>query len=98
MASDFDPALVSRINSDDPEMVMPPPKTKKTLTAAQKDLLKRWIAAGAEYQPHWSFLPPARPVPPAVKHAARLPMLKAIRQQSTALRSRKMPNAITISG
>src|SRR5262249_49983493 len=50
--------------------VMPPPKSHKTLTAAQKDTLRRWIAAGAEYQPHWSFLAPKRPEPPAVKDAA----------------------------
>ena len=36
---------------------MPPPKTHKTLTAsAERDCCKRWIAAGAEYQPHWSFI------------------------------------------
>ncbi len=39
---------------------MPPKKTGKTLTAEQKDTLKRWIAAGAEYQPHWSFIAPKR--------------------------------------
>ena len=49
---------------------MPPPKSNKTLTAAQKELLKRWIAAGAEYQPHWSFIAPKRPEPPAVKDEA----------------------------
>jgi hypothetical protein len=49
---------------------MPPPKSNKKLTAAQKDLLRRWIAAGAEYQPHWSFIPPKRPEPPAVPDAA----------------------------
>ncbi len=58
--------ILDRICSDDPDEVMPPPSTKKALTAAQRDLLSRWIAAGAEYQPHWSFLPPARPAPPAV--------------------------------
>ena len=37
---------------------MPPPKTHKKLTAAQKETLTRWIAEGAEYQPHWSFIAP----------------------------------------
>ena len=61
-------AMLDRIFSDDPEEVMPPPSIKKVLTAEQKALLKRWIAAGAEYQPHWSFIPPRRPEPPAVKN------------------------------
>src|SRR5215216_2432312 len=59
--------LVHRIGSDDPEEVMPPPSTKKTLTPAQKQLLRRWVEEGAVYQPHWSLLPPRRPQPPAVK-------------------------------
>jgi hypothetical protein len=60
--------VLDRIFSDDPEEIMPPPHAKKTLSAEQKDLLKRWIAAGAEYEPHWSFIPPARPDLPAVKN------------------------------
>jgi hypothetical protein len=36
--------LVSRILSEDKDEIMPPPKAHKTLTAEQKDLLKRWIA------------------------------------------------------
>jgi cytochrome c553 len=62
--------MLDRIFSDDPAEVMPPPAFKKELSAAQKELLKRWISAGAEYQPHWSFIPPERPAPPAVKNEA----------------------------
>ena len=58
--------LIARVIADDPEVVMPPPETKKTLTAEQKETLKRWVAAGAEYQTHWSFIAPRRPEPPAV--------------------------------
>jgi len=61
---------LDRIFSDDPEEVMPPPSVKKVLTAEQKELLERWIAAGAEYQPHWSFIPPQRPELPAVTNEA----------------------------
>ena len=60
--------MLDRICSDDPDEVMPPPATKKVLTAEQKHLLERWIAAGAEYEPHWSFIPPVRPDLPAVNH------------------------------
>ena len=62
--------LIRRILSADSEEVMPPPATKKTLTAAQKETLKKWIASGAEYQPHWSFIAPTRPAPPVVKNEA----------------------------
>src|SRR5205814_4451297 len=47
-----DPAkskLVERITSKDPEEKMPPPKSGKKLTAAQIDLLTRWIAQGAKW-------------------------------------------------
>jgi hypothetical protein len=59
--------MLDRIYSDDPEEVMPPPALKKTLTPEQKELLTRWIKEGAEYEPHWSFIPPTKPEPPPVK-------------------------------
>ena len=62
-------ALIDRVCSDDPDAVMPPPKSLKKLTAAQKETLKQWIASGAEYQQHWSFLPPVRPAVPAFDDA-----------------------------
>src|SRR5712692_1300478 len=61
--------LVQHIFSTDPEEIMPPPKTQKTLAAAQKDLLKRWIAAGAEYQPHWAYIKPSRAQIPLVRNS-----------------------------
>src|SRR5262249_55546758 len=33
---------------------------------AQRALLVRWIKEGAQYQAHWSYLPPQRPVVPVV--------------------------------
>jgi hypothetical protein len=62
-------ALVERICASDPKEIMPPAKTLKKLSAAQKDLLKRWIAEGAEYQAHWSFIPPKRATVPLVKNS-----------------------------
>lgn len=53
-----------RICSTDPESVMPPPATKKELTAAERELLKQWIEGGAPYQKHWAFEPIQ---PPALK-------------------------------
>ncbi|MBX3441287.1 MAG: DUF1553 domain-containing protein [Planctomyces sp.] len=54
--------LLRRVLSEDPAEVMPPPEAKKTLTAEQKDLLQRWIAAGSEYEAHWAFLPVPRAI------------------------------------
>jgi mono/diheme cytochrome c family protein len=53
-------ALVERIFSADSDEVMPPPRSHKTLKAEQKELLKRWIAEGAAYEPYWAYIPPAR--------------------------------------
>ncbi|HEV7401875.1 MAG TPA: c-type cytochrome domain-containing protein, partial [Chthoniobacteraceae bacterium] len=47
-------ALVERILSTDKDEIMPPPKSHKVLTAAQKELIKRWVAEGAKYEPHWA--------------------------------------------
>jgi hypothetical protein len=56
--------LVARVESDDVEQIMPPPSSHKKLTAKQKELLKNWIAQGAEYQAHWAYVAPARvPIP-----------------------------------
>lgn len=57
--------LMARVSSTDPNLVMPPPDAKKTLTTNQIDTLKQWIDAGANYEKHWSFLPIANPEIPA---------------------------------
>jgi len=59
--------LLSRVLAEDDELRMPPLEVNKILTAEQKALLRRWIAEGAEYAAHWSFIPLAKQVaPPAV--------------------------------
>src|SRR5262245_23135396 len=45
--------LIKRIFATDPDDLMPPLDSHKKLTPSQKETLKKWIAAGAEYQPHW---------------------------------------------
>jgi len=57
--------LVERVFSENPDERMPPADSRKQLTSQQKDLLKRWIVEGAEYQGHWSYVPPRRPEVPA---------------------------------
>ncbi|MFM2211651.1 MAG: hypothetical protein RL639_845 [Verrucomicrobiota bacterium] len=57
--------LIKRLASTDSDEVMPPPNSHRTLTAAQKEILKRWIAEGAEYKQHWAYVTPVRPALPA---------------------------------
>ena len=64
----FDPEhseVLRRISlvADDDD-VMPPVDSHLTLTAGEKALIRRWIAEGAEYAPHWSFVPVAAATPP----------------------------------
>jgi hypothetical protein len=61
--------LIARILTEDASDRMPPEKTGKKLTSEQKDLLKRWIDEGAEYQGHWAFIAPVRAEVPDVKSA-----------------------------
>jgi mono/diheme cytochrome c family protein len=58
-----------RMTSDDPDERMPPPKTGKRPTPAQIELIRQWIAEGAKWSEHWSYVPPQRPPVPAVNDA-----------------------------
>jgi hypothetical protein len=59
--------MIRRILAADDDR-MPPAKVNKVLKPEQKALLKKWIAAGAKYEPHWSFIPPVKAQLPAVKN------------------------------
>lgn len=59
-----------RIISDDPKVVMPTPESHLTLTDDEKELIRRWIEQGAEYEEHWAFIPPTRPAAPQVENDA----------------------------
>lgn len=64
-----DPAaseILRRITSTDPSVMMPPPDSgKKPLSDAERVTIERWIKTGATYEPHWAFVAPIRPTPPA---------------------------------
>jgi hypothetical protein len=53
--------LVRRITSTDPDEQMPPSKSNRKLTAAQVELLKKWIDSGAKWGKHWAYETPVRP-------------------------------------
>lgn len=57
--------LLDRLVTTDDEELMPPRKTGKTLSPREIELLRRWIAGGAPYAEHWSYVPPRRPELPA---------------------------------
>lgn len=58
--------LLQRITTDDADLKMPPVKSGKELTTAEVELLRRWIAQGAKFEAHWSFIPPTRPSVPTI--------------------------------
>ncbi|MDG2384712.1 MAG: PSD1 and planctomycete cytochrome C domain-containing protein [Pirellulaceae bacterium] len=62
--------LIQRITSDDPDLIMPPPDSKLSLTADEKEIIARWINQGASYSTHWSFRPIQKPPLPTVKNKA----------------------------
>lgn len=60
-------ALWKHISSTEKEVMMPPPDSRKVLKPEQREKLRAWIAAGAPWQPHWSFLAPEKAAEPAAK-------------------------------
>lgn len=64
-----DPAaseLMTRIESNDPDLKMPPASTGKQLSPAEVEVMRKWIKGGAKYEKHWSFRSIERPAPPVV--------------------------------
>lgn len=60
--------LLERVSDSDPETRMPPQGAAvQPLTKAQIQTLTDWIAQGAKYEKHWSFVPPVQPQFPKVK-------------------------------
>ncbi len=60
-------ALIRRVSSADPEQVMPPADSQQpALSAAEIELLRRWIDQGAKYERHWSLEVPRREKVPQI--------------------------------
>jgi Protein of unknown function (DUF1553)/Protein of unknown function (DUF1549)/Concanavalin A-like lectin/glucanases superfamily/Planctomycete cytochrome C len=55
--------MLIRIFSQDPEEIMPQPEAHRELSSAEKELVKKWIYQGAEYEPHWAFVAPPDRIP-----------------------------------
>lgn len=54
-----------RIISTDPDVVMPPPDAVRQLTAAEHNIIRRWLEQGGKYQKHWALEPIQSPPVPA---------------------------------
>lgn len=66
--------LISRITTTDDDARMPPAHFGKPLTEKEIAVLRRWIAEGAPFAKHWSYVPAVRPeVPAADKQFAQWP-------------------------
>ncbi len=63
--------MIRRITAANDEQMPPKTSGKKPITPQEADLIRRWVAQGAQYQPFWSFIPPTRPALPAVKDEAK---------------------------
>lgn len=60
--------VVKRLFSDDPNEMMPPPESNLKLTEEERNILTKWIAQGAKYEPHWAFVLPEKRALPSIKH------------------------------
>ncbi|MDG2291317.1 MAG: PSD1 and planctomycete cytochrome C domain-containing protein [Phycisphaerales bacterium] len=56
--------LMARLLHSDPAQRMPPIEMDDPLSPEDIDLLRRWIDAGATWETHWAFVPPAQVEPP----------------------------------
>jgi hypothetical protein len=60
--------LVRRITAENKAMRMPPVYSGATLSDREIGLIRDWVAQGAKWEKHWSFIPPKRPAPPKVSN------------------------------
>ncbi|QGJ68533.1 Planctomycete cytochrome C [Planctomycetales bacterium 10988] len=62
--------LVRRLEAEEDYEIMPPPESNLSVTAEEKELIRKWIAQGATWQKHWSFEKPTTQEPPPVQNPA----------------------------
>ncbi|MEP6672237.1 MAG: DUF1549 domain-containing protein, partial [Chthoniobacter sp.] len=58
--------IITRLFTTDKDDIMPPIKAHKEIPPAQKEIIKRWVAEGAVYEPHWAYAPLNKPPVPAI--------------------------------
>jgi mono/diheme cytochrome c family protein len=60
--------LIARLITEDKDELMPPPKTGKSLTKREIEILRQWVQQGADYPLHWSYRPILPPTLPQLKN------------------------------
>ena len=61
--------LVRRILTTDGDDAMPPADSRLKLSTAEKNLLQRWVAEGADFKAHWSLIPVEKIMAPQPRDA-----------------------------
>ncbi len=86
--------ILTRLTSTNPDVVMPPPSAHKQVSAAQIEMLRRWISEGAPWGLHWSFEPVTRPVIASQQKPIDALVSAALAKKNLALRPSAKPHAL----
>ena len=58
--------ILNRINSENASYVMPPPESNLKLSDREKEVLKKWVDQGGNWEPHWAYTKPKLPNIPEI--------------------------------
>ena len=58
--------ILNRINSENASYVMPPPESNLKLSNREKEVLKKWVDQGGNWEPHWAYTKPKLPNIPEI--------------------------------
>ena len=58
--------ILNRINSENASYVMPPPESNLKLSVREKEVLKKWVDQGGNWEPHWAYTKPKLPNVPEI--------------------------------
>jgi cytochrome c553 len=86
-------ALLQRLVTDDADDVMPPPEEARQLSPREKEILRRWVAGGGEYEDHWAYIPPSRPAIPQTDPPEGNPVDRFVRSRLQSLKLTPAPEA-----
>lgn len=86
-------ALLQRLVTEDADDVMPPPEEARQLSPREKEILRRWVASGAEYEDHWAYIPPNRPPIPQSNPPQGNPVDRFVRARLQSLQITPAPEA-----